>query len=703
MKSKRSRRWAAALLVWFALVVNAAFAQTDQIVYDDALENGWVSYGWAAMLNYTNTSTVHSGTHSILVGCNGDYQAVYLHHNAFTTSAYTNLTFWINVGPNTGIPLYVQATVNGIAQSGVMLSSFTANTWQQFTLTWNSLNVANTVIDGFWIQAQINGVDTFYVDDIKLTAIPTPTTVHLNVNANQVVRTVDARLFGLNTATWDYNLNSAATITLLGQMGVKALRFPGGSTSDDYHWQPNTGGGTSTAGFANVVSNLGAQAFITANYGSGTAQEATAWVAYANVTNHYGFKYWEIGNENYGSWETDTNALKNDPYTYALHAQDYINGMKAVDTTIKIGVPVVTGEDSFATYTNHLATNTITHQVHHGWTPVLLSTLKNLGVTPDFLIYHRYDQNPGEENDASLLQSSATWTNDAADLRGQINGYLGAAGTNIELLCTENNSVSYDPGKQSTSLVNGLFLADSFGQIAQTEFNSRLWWDLRNSQIATNNNDPSLYGWRQYGDYGIINSVTNCYPNYYAGRLLQYFARGGDQIISAASDYPLLSVYAAKRTNGSLSLLVINKSSNVVLNGSINLTGFASATNAINFFYGVPQDNAAQTGIGSQDIAQTNFMVAGTNFSLNFPAYSATVLSLPPAPPRFSLESFPAGGHFQCQLTGQAGAGYAIEQSSDLLAWQSVSTNYLTNGTAILVDLQSTAQGQRFYRAVWLP
>ncbi len=36
-----------------------------------------------------------------------------------------------------------------------------------------------------------------------------------------------------------------------------------------------------------------------------------------------------------------------------------------------------------------------------------------------------------------------------------------------------------------------------------TEFNSVTWWDLRNGQETSNNNSSSLYGWRQYGDYGV--------------------------------------------------------------------------------------------------------------------------------------------------------------------------------------------------------
>ncbi len=62
---------------------------------------------------------------------------------------------------------------------------------------------------------------------------------------------------------------------------------------------------------------------VTANYGTGTAEEAAGWVRYANVTKGYGIKYWEIGNENYGNghygaaWEADDHADKSPADTHA--------------------------------------------------------------------------------------------------------------------------------------------------------------------------------------------------------------------------------------------------------------------------------------------------------------------------------------------------------------------------------------------------
>jgi alpha-L-arabinofuranosidase len=121
-----------------------------------------------------------------------------------------------------------------------------------------------------------------------------------------------------------------------------------------------------------VATNTASQMFVTVNYGSGTPQEAAAWVAYANgnaalygTTNDItigldsggydwrtvgywarlrtltaaqnpdnqfdflalgraaplGIKNWEIGNENYGTWERDTNALPNHAYTYVVRGQ----------------------------------------------------------------------------------------------------------------------------------------------------------------------------------------------------------------------------------------------------------------------------------------------------------------------------------------------------------------------------------------------
>ncbi|MBL9174775.1 MAG: hypothetical protein JNL10_14655 [Verrucomicrobiales bacterium] len=654
MNSKRNsfRSLAAGFLI--ALTLTPVLrAQSDQTIYADGLAPGWDNWSWAAV-NFAATAPVHSGSKSASITTDG-WEALYLHHAAFNTTGYTDLRFWIHGGATGGQLLQVQATLGGAQQAPVTLPALAANTWQQVTLPLSSLGVAGKAnFDGFWIQDRSGtSKPAFFVDDITLVAVPPPASLAIAVDAGRTLRTVDRRHFGLNAAIWDAAFSTPSTISLLQEMGNQTLRFPGGSLSDEYHWQSGTTGNntwtwaTSFDEFAQVARTTGAQVFITVNYGTGTPAEAAAWVRYANGVQGLGFKYWEVGNENYGGWETDSNPRPHDPYTYALRFRDYYQQMKAADPTIKVGAVAITGEDQYANYPDHPATNPRTGQAHNGWTPVMLSTLRSLGITPDFVIYHRYAQGPGGESDAGLLASSSSWPADAADLRQQLTDYLGAPAAGVELVCTENNSVYSGPGKQTTSLVNGLFLADSLTAAMKTEFNGVVWWDLRNSRETGNNNSAGLYGWRPYGDYGMVSDAippgpADRFPTFYVAKLLQHFARGGDTLVSATSNYSLLSASAARRADGTLRILVINKSPTASLPVTLSIAGFTPGGALTAYSYGIPQDEAARTGTGSADIAITSPGGAASTMAYTFPPYSVTVLSLPggSAPPTRRVDAW---------------------------------------------------------------
>lgn len=456
----------------------------------------------------------------------------------------------------------------------------------------------------------------------------------IKVNAAAILQTVSPTMFGINTAVWDSHLDEPYTIDRIRQMGVGILRFPGGSTSDGYHWADGVKGKDGKPShpnfddFAQVAKAVGAQAMITVNYGSGTAAEAAAWVRYSNITKHYGFKYWEVGNECYGSWENDKHAVPHDPYTYATEAVKYITAMKAEDPGIKIGVVVETGEDAYANNKDHAAVNPVTGATHYGWTPVVLTTMKSLHVLPDFLIYHRYEQGPHRETDAGLLQAAKTWSGDAANLETLKRDYLGKSGAGIQIVCTENNSVYSHPGKQTTSLVNSLYLADSVGNLLKTPFRTWIWWDLRNGVDTRNNNAADLYGWRQYGDYGVLQLDNDEYPTFYAFEMLTHFARGGDKIVKADSSSSLVGAFACRQKKGHLALLFINKSPNNIVQADVDIAGFAPAASAREFSYGIPQDNAARTGSGERTITRTVFPSASRKFNVSLPPYSLTVLVL---------------------------------------------------------------------------
>jgi alpha-L-arabinofuranosidase len=692
------------------------FAQSSLPLYTDTLVNGWTDGSYKCTYSFANASPVHSGSASISATVTSAYGGIQLNHSGMANTAYTSISFWLNGGASGGQQLQMYGTLNNVAQSArYNVSTPTANTWQQYIVPLSALGVADvTSFTGFAIQDKAGTSEpTFYLDDIQLISSSVPVLVHVGVNAAQPLRAADARWFGLNTAIWDSNFDTPSTSNALKELGTQILRFPGGSLSDFYHWNPGVRSDgyqydpTKFANFVHIATNAGAQAIITVNYGTGTSNEAAAWVT--NVkNNNYGFMYWEIGNECYGTWEADSNTYPHDPYTYAVRAAGYITLMKQMDPTIKIGVPVVTGEDSNDNgYSGHPAHNSRTGFDHNGWTPVVLTTLKSLGVTPDFLIYHVYPEYQSD-SDAGLLQASGNWAGDAPNLRQQISDYLGAAGTNIELICTENNADAGTQGRQSTSIVNGLYLADSLAQLMKTEFNGFVWWDLRNGQDnqgAGGDFNASLYGWRTYGDLGIIGNANTRYPTFFTFKLMQYFACPGDNILNATTDYGQLSTYAARKADGALALLVINKDSSSNLTAQITLTNFVPWSNATARSFGIAQDEATRTNSvipGAKDIATNSLAVAGANFIASFPPYSLTLLTLAPAAP--VLQTIGAsGGQYIFQLQGQPGVPYVIQNSADLAGWISVVTNTLSGSTLNVTNTINSGLPVQFWRAVWVP
>jgi alpha-L-arabinofuranosidase len=702
-------------------------AQANLPIYTDNLVNDFQDWSWATV-NFQNANPVQSGSYSISVS-DGGYQALSMQCNEINSTPYTSVTFWINGGASGGQEVQVWGSLDHNSQAGYALAPLPTNVWKQITIPLATLGVDDqTNFTGIGIQGTTGSTqDTFYVDSISLVAAPLPAVVHLGVNASNVLEAVDARQFGLNTATWDGSLASSTTLPLLQECGTLTFRWPGGSTSDEYDWANDPSG---NATFRNLATNIGAQVFTTVNYGSGTAAEAAAWVLNANKTNHCNFKYWEVGNECYGSWENDTHAIEHDPYTYASNAVAYIEAMKAAypAVPIKVGVVVVPGEDSFINNTNHAAVNPVTGETHYGWTPVVLSQMKLLGVLPDFLIYHFYWQyttggwefyDSSSDADAPLLQVAGNpsalnwsdWSSAAASLRQQLTDYLGApASSNIELCVTENNSDSGAMGRQSTSVVNALYLADSTCELMKTEFRSYILWDLHNGADTSGDFDPTIYGWRDNGDYGILDGNNNPYPTYYAEKILQYFARPGDSVLDASSDNLLLSAYAVHRTNGALTLLVINKDMTTNLTGQIALTNFSPSTTATIQSWGIPQDQAAENNesAAAQDIATTNLSSVSSNFSYSFPALSMTLFTFqpgaaaPPAAPEVSAPNVHSG-QFQLLLQGSPNTTYVIQSSSNLTAWAPVWSNTLVGSSSNISIPIPAGSIQQYYRGVGPP
>ncbi|PIV54237.1 alpha-N-arabinofuranosidase [Candidatus Desantisbacteria bacterium CG02_land_8_20_14_3_00_49_13] len=123
------------------------------------------------------------------------------------------------------------------------------------------------------------------------------------------------------------------TAEALKKVALPALRWPGGCFADSYHWkdgigpkdkrpkrhnlwwnQPETNQ-FGTDEFMRFCARIGTEPYICVNVGSGTVEEACAWVEYCNSSQDtaitgqrrtnghpepYNVKFWGVGNENWG-------------------------------------------------------------------------------------------------------------------------------------------------------------------------------------------------------------------------------------------------------------------------------------------------------------------------------------------------------------------------------------------------------------------
>ncbi|MGX7827142.1 cellulose binding domain-containing protein [Actinokineospora sp. 24-640] len=441
--------------------------------------------------------------------------------------------------------------------------------------------------------------------------------VTVTVNTTAGLEVVRDTAIGVNHAIWDTHLGSDAVADLLKDAGVKAMRYPGGSYSDIYHWEDHTAPGgyvapnTDFDTFMRGVRRAGGQAIVTANYGTGTPEEAAGWVRYANVEKGYGVKYWEIGNENYGNghygsgWEADHHPDKSPAY-YATLVRDYATAMKAVDPTIKIGAVLTTPGDW---------PDGITAAGDAGsWNEVVLAIA---GPVVDFGIVHWY---PTGDTPAQVLSKTDRVADQIAMVREQSRRL---AGKDLGIALTEVNT-SYGRNTQP----GALFAADAYATMLGQGVFSVDWWNVHNGigQVR------EIAGHPDYDDFGLLSSGgcttdgTVCQPAlntpfapYHAISMMSRFARPGDQLVTAASSDPLVRAHAARRPDGGLAVMLVNQDPAAAKTVDLRFAGYAAAAGAtvLSFANG-------DTGIST---------ATGPSSSATLPPYSITTVVLKPSAP----------------------------------------------------------------------
>ena len=398
------------------------------------------------------------------------------------------------------------------------------------------------------LQNRLRAVSTYVVAALAAgTITAVGAAMPASANAVGLPSVLPAAPLGLNTAPWDYiyaaNTSAGGGVNtiqpLLQAAGIGMLRYGGGSWADEYDWQTNTDiygclPGDPTASFTSSCAStdsldfaqfsaqaraIGAQSFVTVNYGSGTPAEAQAWVTQAKSTPGQGVALWEVGNENYGCWEVN-NELAGPPenyqgYTpntystvngvyenptcpqvtegsaagtqtlansYGVNARGFLQAMKSADPAAQIGVPWAFGSGVAGA---QVPDNT-------EWNDTVL---KDDGKYVSFVDAHYYpftfsgSTGGGNPTDQQVLQSLFQIPALYAGIRTELNarapwasvvvGETGVSNNETTTVCTPAGTV-FAAGDVLSWLAAGAKSVD--------------WWDMNNYGNTTGSCDNPDYG-----------------------------------------------------------------------------------------------------------------------------------------------------------------------------------------------------------------
>lgn len=354
------------------------------------------------------------------------------------------------------------------------------------------------------------------------TAIPTPVAGVLFADPDADLGTISPLLRGSNYGPW-----VAVPVNMLDtayNAKIAVIRFPGGAWGDR-----NTLKDYQIDAFMDFCKKAGATATISVNLRDGTPEQAAELVRYVNITKKYGITYWAIGNEP----TLFAQEVGVGPYGVADYNRDFqafAKAMKAVDPSIKLMGPEI----------HQYAVDANARPKDASGLDWMDEFLKANGGLVDVVTFHRYPFGTSITPD-DLRRNAREWDDLVMALRGRIHELTGR---DIPIALTEVNT-HYNPavGGSATpdSHFNAVWLADVFGQMVAQDVLIFNHWLLSTS------------GSNQ-GGWGMI-SRSGVRPSYY---VYQLYAQFGSQRVYAASGIEDVSIYAAKRPDGALTLMIIN-------------------------------------------------------------------------------------------------------------------------------------------------
>jgi hypothetical protein len=424
------------------------------------------------------------------------------------------------------------------------------------------------------------------------TPIPPPTTMPtavpgvLYVDPAMSLGPISPYVYGTNYGPW-----LAVPADMLDEAfttGMTIFRFPGGEwgdTNDVRKMQVDQ----EMAFIAKF--NTNATLLFSVRLKKGTPEKAAEWVRYANIEKGYHIKYWNIGNEptlytgalgeNY-----DTDRFNQEWRAFAL-------AMKAVDPTIQLVGPELHG-----TYSANFETNPKDSK-GLDW---MTEFLKANGDLVDVVSFHRYafpvNNASGPATIEDLRINAHEMDQTIPYLRDLIHK---ETGRDLPIAITEFNShYNKAVGGEATpdSHYNAIWLGDSLGRM------------IRNGVFMVNH--WLLATKSGFGGWGLV-TPGKLTPSYYTYQMYKMF--GSELVYSSSDDYDV-SVYAARRADGTLTILLINLST-TDKDQTLAIAGLPTLAGTEQWLFD-PQHNAENMGA---------FDLPGG--AIHLPAQSMTLLVIP--------------------------------------------------------------------------
>ncbi len=205
-----------------------------QVVYDNALVNGWQDWSWA--VHDLAQTAIHQSTPRAVSWQPDNWQGLYFHSDPGAprpaVADFDGVRFWIN-GAGGGQAVRLVIYENSSEIGGKDLTPLPA-AWTQMTVTWAELGVTAVSFDGIILQAN-TGADqpAAYVDDVELVGSggggPPPGPVTIAVDPNLDRRPINPLIYGVNFA----GTGQLAT-------GLYTVNRRGGNATTRYNWLVNT-------------------------------------------------------------------------------------------------------------------------------------------------------------------------------------------------------------------------------------------------------------------------------------------------------------------------------------------------------------------------------------------------------------------------------------------------------------------------------